>query len=123
MNAVQKPSNHYIDATQVQIGYLNDLAVANARYRGAVRSLKEACEREEDGTFWGIGNQTLMEVKKFEGAFEALLNAKWILFADVSGTAEEQQKRSEVVHGWIKTALELNTAGMYGANQFFPVRK
>jgi hypothetical protein len=119
-----KPSNHNIDATEIEIAYLNDLAIANARYRNAVKSLKEACVREEDGTFWGIGNQTLMDVKKFEGNLEQLLNMKWILFAGSKAeTAAEQTAYSDKVQGWIKTAMELNPTGMYGANQFFPIRK
>lgn len=119
-----KPSNHNIDATEIQIGYLNDLAIANSRYRSSVKALKEACQREEDGTFWGIGNQTLLEVKKFEGQLETLLGMKWILFSGTTfETADEQTAYSEKVQGWIKTAMELNTTGMYGANQFFPIRK
>lgn len=122
MNTTEiKPSNHNIDATEIQIGYLNDLAIANSRYRTAVKALKEACQREEDGTFWGIGHQSMMEVKKFEGQLEQLLNMKWILFAGSKAeTADEQTAHHDKVSGWIKTALELNPQGLYGANQFFP---
>lgn len=125
MNTTEiKPSNHNIDATEIQIGYLNELAVANSRYRGAVTALKEACEREEGGTFWGIGHQTLLEVKQFEGQFDALLKMKWILFAGSGAeTADEQTAHHDKVQGWIKTALEPNPHGLFGANQFFPIRK
>lgn len=122
---IRKPSNHNIEATEVQIAYLNDLSVAHSRYIGALESLQSSIERELKGqSFWGLPHQTLNEVVKFEGALNSLLNMKWILFTDMDqSTTETIEAHQQKVSAWMKLALERNPHGLFGANQFFPVRK
>jgi hypothetical protein len=120
-----KPSNHNIDATEVQIAYLNELAVANSRYRGALESLNSSLERELKGqSFWGLPHQTLHEVAKFEGALDAILRMKWLLYTEMKDTTTEEIEAHQLkVKEWLKLALERNTHGLFNANQFFPIRK
>lgn len=115
MTAIEiKPSQHHITATETQVGWLNELSGANARYRRALESLGSSVERELLGTtFWGIPATSLNEVVKYEGALNAILNMKGLVFVGVE---------YEKVTGWVQTALEPNPHGMNGANVFHKTR-
>ena len=109
-----KPFQHHITATETQVGWLNELSGANARYRRALESLGSSVERELSGnSIWGIPAATLNEVVKYEGAINAILNMKGFVFAGVE---------HEKVTGWIRVALEHNPHGMNGANVFYRTR-
>lgn len=124
MNTTEiKPSNHNIDATGEQCAFLSRLAESNRRYRQALVHLKDACERELNGSNWGLPNQTMSEVQKYFGAVEVLSALIWSIFVPPVGDDTERLEYTQKVNGWVTLALEENDHGMSGQNWFFPIKK
>lgn len=117
-----KPSNHNIDATPAQCQFLNTLGEQNRRHRQALVHLKDSCERELNGTRWGLPHQTMHEVVKFQGAVDVLLTMIFSVFT-VPEEQEAHDAQLALIKGWVDLAMEENVHGMGDQNWFFPPKQ
>jgi len=109
---------HKVNATEAQINYLNKVADTNKRYREACQHIIEMCQKELEGSYWGLSHQTIFELQKYKAQLDGLREAQWSVFADIEGDSEERQARKKEYIGWVKLALTENRDGFMGVNWF-----
>jgi hypothetical protein len=125
MTVTTKPDTHEINATSVQIDWLNRVSDISKKYRTNLRWLKkEAEDALMTGLVHPLNHQVLSETQRYNGALAELLNLRSLIFPQ-SELPEEAKERREAVaqqNEWIALAREENPNGVLGCNWFVKER-
>ena len=115
-----EPDVHEIDATTVQIEWLNRIADVSQKYRTHVRWLQKWSEQALDATpaVTDIDHQTFSKVQTLNGELAGLLSMRAFIFPPVAEEGKELSEAAARVSGWVILARKGNPNGLLGMNWF-----
>jgi hypothetical protein len=120
-----EPDVHAIDATDVQIEWLNKIADISQRYRTNVTWLKKWSEQALEATpaVTDIDHQIFSKVQQLNGELSGLLAMRSFIFPPVAEEGKDRSEQAARVSGWVILARKGNPNGLLGMNWFVKEKK